>query len=75
MSRPTPEELEALRESGRSADLRRAFANGERSVAEWERGQPATGLAEVLDWTDQLRRVFGDPEVDRDPWIGDDFRL
>ena len=75
MSRPTFDELEAMREAGRSNDLRSAFAAGERSVAEWERSQGATGLVEVLEWIDQLRRVFGDPEVNRDPWVGEDFRL
>lgn len=75
MSRPTPDELEAMRESGQSTDLRSAFARGEQSITEWESGQRAIGVAEVLDWIDELRRVFGDPKVDRDPWIGDDLRL
>ena len=75
MSRPTRDELEAMRDAGRSQDVRAAFAASQRSVAEWERSQGASGLVEVLEWIDELRSVFGDPEVNRRPWIGDDFRL
>ncbi len=39
-----------------------------------EREHPQ-GLGSVLDWIEQLRGLFGDPEVNREPWRGEDFRL
>ena len=75
MTRSPRQELEEMRQEGLSADVRRRFEAAGRGVAAWERGGPRPGLAEVLDWVNSLRLVFGDPEVDRTPWRGNDFRL
>ena len=79
MSRLTREQLEEMRADGLSPEIRKAFAAAESAVDAWERergrSQSQLGIEEMLDWIDQLRQVFGDPEVDRRPWIGDDFRL
>ena len=75
MTRPSREELESMREDGASKELRESFAAAERAVAEWEAATPRTGLDELLDWVDQLREAFGDPEVDQSPWVGSDFRI
>jgi hypothetical protein len=50
------------------------IARGEDLVLEWERANPTT-LRSTLDWVDQLRSLFGDRAVDRQPWPGNDFRL
>ncbi len=75
MTRPSREELEDMREEGLSSAVRQDFAAAERAVAAWEQARPALGLAGVLDLIDELRSLFGDPEVDRRPWVGTDFRL
>ena len=79
MSRLTREQLEGMRADGLSAGARKAFAAAESACDAWERergrSQSQLGIDEILDWIDQLRQVFGDPEVDRRRWIGDDFRL
>ena len=41
---------------------------------EWERAHPTT-LESVLDWNAQMRAIFGDPPLDREPWRGTDLRL
>lgn len=79
MSRLTREQLEEMREDGLSPDVRKAFEVAERATDAWERergrAQSQLGIEEILDWIDELRAAFGDPEVDRRPWVGDDFRL
>ena len=79
MSRLTREELEEMRADGLSPEVRKAFAAGESASHAWERergrSQSQLGIEEILDWIDGLRQVFGDPEVDRRRWVGDDFRL
>ena len=68
-----------MREEGMSEDIREAFRAGERAAEAWmrERGRAQTqlGIEDMLDWVDQLRAAFGEPEVDQRPWVGDDFRL
>ncbi len=79
MSRLTPEQLEEMREDGLSPEIREAFRAAERASDAWERkrgrAQSQLGIDEILAWIDELRAVFGEPEVDRHPWVGDDFRL
>jgi len=75
VSRPTREELDEMREQGNSTALRDAFTASQRAIAAWEQSHPPPTLDDVLDWVDELRRVFGEPEVDRAPWVGTDFRL
>ena len=79
MTRLRREELEEMREDGSSAEIRDAFAAAERASAEWDRArgraQSQLGIEEILDWIDELRAVFGEPDVDRRPWVGDDFKL
>jgi hypothetical protein len=55
-------------------DLEGGIARGAEIVREWERTHPTT-LEGVLDWIEELRRLFGDPPVGREPWRGGDFRL
>ncbi len=72
----TRRELEAMREDGLSEARGREFRASERAVARWERDHRSgadVGLAAVLTWIDQLRAVFGEPVVDRKPWLGDDY--
>ncbi len=68
------EDLEEMRRDALSPEIREEFRRSARAVARWEREHPR-GLASVLDWIEQLRRLFGDPEVNREPWRGEDFRL
>jgi hypothetical protein len=68
------EELDAMRRDGLSAELRRDFAASAAATEAWDRAHPQDVNA-TLDWIEQLRQVFGDPEVDRRPWRGNDFRL
>ena len=79
MTRLTREELEQMREDGMSAEVREAFTAAEHASTVWERerGRARTqlGIDEILAWIDELRAVFGEPEIDRRPWIGNDFRL
>ncbi len=79
MTRLPREQLEEMREDGSSQKLRDAFAAAEHACNEWERrrgrAQSQLGIEEILDWVDELRAAFGDPDVDRRPWVGDDFRL
>ena len=70
----TTEELEDMRRDARSPKIREEFRRSAEAVRAWEREHPQ-GLEAVLDWIEQLRRIFGDPEVDREPWRGEDFRL
>ncbi len=56
------------------ASARASFAASRRAIAQWDRAHPVD-LAAMLDWVDQLRALFGDPPVDRQPWRGDDLRL
>jgi hypothetical protein len=67
-------ELDALRRHILSPAVRREFAESQAAVEAWERAHPV-GLAETLDWVDQVRDLFGEPEVDRSVWVGDDYRL
>jgi hypothetical protein len=62
-------EIEELRDDAGSPEAKAAFAASERAVEAWERANPTT-LEGTLDWIDQLRAVFGDPEPDRTPWTG-----
>ncbi len=79
MSRPKSEQLERMRDDGLSREVRDAFAAANRACDAWERergrAQSRLGIDEVLDWIDELRAVFGEPEIDRRSWIGNDFRL
>jgi hypothetical protein len=79
LSRLTREQLEQMREDGLSRDVREAFAAAEHASDAWERergrARSQLGIDEILGWIDELRAVFGEPEVDRRPWIGNDFRL
>ncbi len=68
------EDLEDMRRDGLSPEIRDDFKRSAEAVARWEREHPQN-LASVLDWIEQLRRLFGDPEVNREPWRGEDFRL
>jgi hypothetical protein len=75
MTRPSRLEQQTMREDGLSQNVLEQFTAAEQAVAEWERGRTRRTLADALDWIDELRRAFGDPEVDLTPWRGDDFRL
>jgi hypothetical protein len=75
MTRASGRELERMRQEGLSAAVRGHFRAAESQVAAWAAERPGRGLAETLDWIDALRRVFGDPQPDRTPWRGTDFRL
>lgn len=55
-------------------DLDGEFERSQQAVRRWEREHPTT-IDSILDWIDQLRAVFGEPAVNREPWRGDDFRL
>jgi hypothetical protein len=58
-------------------DIRAALFAIHRGLVEreaWERENP-TSIEGILDWIDQLREAFGDPEPDRTPWHGDDFKI
>lgn len=74
MIRPTVQELASLREDAFDAARSRDLEASARRCAEWDRAHPVS-LEGILDWIEQLRRVFGDPPVDRTPWRGDDFRI
>lgn len=67
-------DLEEFRDEALSAASKAAFAASDRAVEAWERANPTT-LAGTLDWIDQLRAAFGDPEPDRTPWSGDKFLI
>lgn len=73
-SRLSAQELLEFREDGLSEARRREFEESARICEDWDRAHPMT-LEGVLDWIDQLRAAFGEPEVDRTPWRGSDFRL
>lgn len=64
----TGEERREMLEDARSAQVREAFRASQRAVADWEASLPGSGLDRALDWIDQLRAVFGDPQPDRTPW-------
>lgn len=74
MSRLSEQEKAELLEDARSETRRREFADSTRACEAWERAHPVS-LEAILDWIDQLRAAFGEPEVDRTPWRGDDFRI
>ena len=74
MTRLSDQELAEFLEEGLSEARRRDFDASLRACEAWDRAHPVT-LEGVLDWIDQLRATFGEPEVDRTPWRGDDFRL
>lgn len=74
MTALSPEERAEMKEQGLSPEAREGFAASRRAVVAWERAHPA-GIAELLDWVDQIRSLFGDPPVDRRPSRGEDFRL
>lgn len=74
MSQMTDQDLLDFREDGLSEARRREFAESARVCEAWDRAHPVT-LEGILDWIDQLRAAFGEPEVDRTPWRGDDFRI
>ncbi len=70
----TREDLEEMRRDADSAEIRAEFRRSARAVLRWERDHPQD-LVAVLAWIEQLRRLFGDPEPDREPWRGENFRL
>lgn len=61
MTRPDPSERAAFR----------ARATVE---AAWDAEHPST-LDQLLHFVEELRQLFGDPEIDRRPTRGSDFRL
>ncbi len=69
-----PRDLEEFRDEGSSPEAKANFAASDRAVHAWERANP-TSLESTLDWIDQLRAAFGDPEPDRTPWRGDRFPI
>ncbi|MEX2205282.1 MAG: hypothetical protein WEF50_03535 [Myxococcota bacterium] len=74
MTRLSAQELLELREDGLSAARRREFDESARICQAWDLAHPLT-LDGVLDWIDELRVTFGEPETSRAPWRGNDFRL
>lgn len=70
----SPEELEEMRRDALSPERREEFRRSALAVGGWERDHPV-GLADILEWIDQLRTLFGEPVIDRAPWRGEDFRL
>jgi hypothetical protein len=68
------EDLVAMRAEADSIERSRALAASRSAVERWAREHPGD-LESALDWIEELRRVFGDPPVDRTPWRGGDFRL
>jgi len=75
MMRIARAELEAMRQEGLSSEVRAQFSESKRAIATWEGRRWKSGLSDALDWIDELRRLFGEPEVDLSTWRGDDFRL
>lgn len=73
MTRLSPD-LEEFRAEALSAEAKANFTASDRAVEAWERENP-TSLEGTLDWIDQLRAAFGDPEPDRTPWRGDNFKI
>lgn len=71
---PFSRELEEFRGEALSPEVRSEFAASAQAVENWERANPVS-LADILGWIEQLRTAFGDPEPDRTPWPGDDFRI
>lgn len=69
-----PRDLEEFRDDALSPEARAEFAASARAVEAWERANP-TSIEGILDWIDQLRDAFGEPEVDRTPWRGDKFLI
>ena len=67
-------DLEEFRDEAVSAESKAQWAASARAVEAWERANPTT-LEGILDWIDQLRLAFGDPEPDRTPWRGDNFKI
>ncbi|MEE9280619.1 MAG: hypothetical protein V3V67_10635 [Myxococcota bacterium] len=63
-----------MRRDADSPEIREEFRRSARAVRRWERDHPQD-LAAILDWIEQLRQLFGDPEVNLEPWQGEDFRL
>ena len=63
-----------MREEAFDPQVRENFRRSEEAVRRWERAHPTT-LAGILDWIEQLRSLFGDFPVDREPWRGTDFHL
>ena len=74
MIRVTERDWAEFREDGFSEARRRDFDASVRACEAWDRAHPVT-LEGVLTWIDQIREAFGEPEVDRTPWRGNDFRL
>jgi hypothetical protein len=72
--KPEREELEGMRSDAESLERSRAFAGSRRAEERWRRARPL-GLDAALAWIEELRRLFGDPPVDRRPWRGTEFRL
>ncbi len=70
----TREDLAEMRRDADSAEIRAEFRRSARAVRRWERDHPQD-LVAVLAWIEQLRRLFGDPELDHEPWRGENFRL
>lgn len=63
-----------MRRDGLSAEIRGDFEASAAAGEAWDRAHPMDVDA-TLDWIEQLRQAFGDPEPDRRPWRGSDFRL
>jgi hypothetical protein len=68
------EELDGFRAEGLAAGAREEFLRSTRATQRWEQGH-RVDVDSILAWIGSLRALFGDPEVDRRPWQGDDFRL
>lgn len=59
----------------RTDPTERAAFRARRAVeAAWDAEHPST-LDRLLHFVEELRQLFGDPEIDRRPTRGSDFRL
>jgi len=57
-----------------SPESRAAWLASARVVEAWDRAHPVS-METILSFIDQLREMFGEPEVDRAPWRGDRFLI
>lgn len=69
-----PRDMEEFRDEALTPEAVAEFAASALAVETWERANPIS-LEQILGWIDQLRAAFGDPEPDRTPWRGDDFKI
>jgi len=67
-------ELEEFRDEALSPESRAEWLASARAVEAWDRAHPVS-METILGFIDQLREMFGEPEVDRTPWRGDKFLI